>query len=111
LAFDLLSLQGHDWRQHIYQELKDQLRHIFSQIDNNQAIRLIPSYTDAEKIRSLVFDYKGEGIVAKRLNSLYHPGKDHHDLFKIKNWRTIQGIVTSFDPKNGYFTIEASTDS
>lgn len=111
LAFDLLSLQGHDWRQHIYQERKDQLSHIFSQIDNNQAIRLIPSYTDAEKIRSLVFDYKGEGIVAKRLNSLYHPGKDHHDWFKIKNWRTIQGIVTSFDPKNGYFTIEASTDS
>lgn len=44
-------------------------------------------------------------MIAKRKNSTYSAGKKNQDWFKIKNWRTIQGIVTELNVENAYFTV------
>lgn len=65
-------------------------------------VDVFATWEEAEKI---VFRYKGEGVVAKRKSSTYHPGKKHRDWFKVKNWRRINGLLTAFDAENDYFDV------
>lgn len=65
----------------------------------------VPYFKESSKVCDLVFTHKGEGIIAKRINSKYHYGNRHQDWFKIKNWRTIRGFLTSYDSNNNYFSI------
>lgn len=44
-------------------------------------------------------------MVAKRRTSTYQTGKQHHDWYKIKNWRVIHGFLIAYDTGNDYFDI------
>ncbi|MFZ3579813.1 DNA ligase D [Virgibacillus sp. DJP39] len=111
LAFDLLQQQGSSLTKKSYKERKKQLKKLFKLGEFEESLTrlnlfcFIPSYEDSDYLWKQVFDYKGEGIIVKRVNSLYNAGKQHGDWYKIKNWRRLSGILTFFDTKNDYFTV------
>ena len=111
LAFDLLHQKGTSLMNKSFTERKKQLSAFFTlakfdlQITHLNRMCFIPSCKDASKLGREVFANKGEGVIAKRKNSLYSSGKHHNDWFKIKNWRTLDGILTFYDTKNDYFTV------
>src|SRR5699024_10824060 len=73
--------------------------------DSKNRIELVNTYTCPKSLQSLIFNHKGEGIITKRKKSAYQTGKRHHDWFKIKNWRTFAGFLTTYHPRNDYFTV------
>lgn len=109
LAFDLLQQKGTNYSDKPYHERKAALQGFFEKIKTDkpyhQAVDLIKAYDNADELQEIVFNYKGEGVIAKRKASTYHEGKNHQDWFKIKNWRTIHGFLTEFHPTNDYFTV------
>lgn len=105
LAFDLLHYKGSDYKKETYQQRKSMLDDFFAITDLGGRIGFIEAYDDAETLGGIVFDFQAEGMVAKRKESIYHHGKGHHDWFKIKNWRTIHGFLTHYNPENAYFTV------
>src|SRR5699024_12039888 len=92
-------------------ERKQQLHRIFQQWRDSQHVQSVNFYENKDELKDIVFSYKGEGIIAKRRDSLYIPGKNHHDWLKIKNWRNVQGFLTAFNTENQYFTVEVFDDS
>jgi len=104
LAFELLELAGTLQMEKSYVNRKEQLQHVFKLLQDQERIKQIQAYEDPNELRKIVFNSKGEGIIAKRKNSSYLEGKKHHDWFKIKNWRTIQVFLTEYNPENDYFT-------
>lgn len=113
LCFDFLCVAGKSLHELPYLERKNKLAALMKKLDFNatrwikwqERLGYIDSYHDAHKLYDLVRAGFGEGIIAKRRDSLYQVGKQHHDWFKVKNWRTITGIITSYDGSNGYFSL------
>lgn len=109
MLFDILSINGEDYTHKRLEERKQILQHICHEIHQDQhthhLLQDVTYVEDPQQLQHMIVDHQGEGIVAKRKNSHYVHGKNHHDWFKIKNWRTIYGCLTIFDPGNGYFTI------
>ncbi|UFT99004.1 DNA ligase D [Radiobacillus kanasensis] len=111
LAFDLLTLKGKSLLSKPFSERKEKL-HVFlmkllptSSILWDQRLGYVQTYSNSDELWDILTEHKGEGVVAKRITSKYIDGKSHSDWFKIKNWRTIRGFITSYDQKNGYFTL------
>ncbi|MDY0394289.1 DNA ligase D [Virgibacillus halophilus] len=87
-----------------HEQRRKKLLHVFQKLSlPTSRIQLVDSYRDAEALWKLIFDHKGEGLIAKRQKSVYAPGKNHHDWLKIKNWRIIHVILSSYQPSNDYF--------
>ncbi len=105
MAFDLLQLNGEDLYQDNIQVRKRLLNDVFRKAKLNLRIYLVDTYENFDKLWQIIFDFKAEGMIVKRKNSLYYEGKKHRDWFKIKNWRTIKGFLTHLDTENGYFTV------
>src|SRR5690625_1588533 len=79
--------------------------------DSHQPIAMIEAHDNADVLQEIVFNHKGEGIIAKRKSSPYREGKSHQDWFKVKNWRTIYGFLTHSNTKNGHFTVHVYDDT
>lgn len=106
MAFDLLMCEGAPFADQPYDQRKKKLLDIFGHEDKLGACLHYVGYTEnANALWKEVFAHKAEGMVAKRKKSRYQPDKKHHDWFKIKNWRTIEGFLTFYNPKNDYFTV------
>ncbi|GGF19786.1 bifunctional non-homologous end joining protein LigD [Halobacillus andaensis] len=73
---------------------------------NLSRIKVVEAFQDWNTAHKIVFDYLGEGIVAKRKSSLYTYSKRSKEWLKIKLWRTISGFLTEYNPENDYFTAE-----
>lgn len=111
LAFDILEMSGQDFRSLPYLERKNILRNWIT--DNNlprkvcitkEKIQLIEATKDSRELWEKVTESGGEGIVAKRIDSLWTPGKSDVWL-KIKNRRRNLFIITGFNRDNGYFSV------
>ncbi|MFA1822455.1 DNA ligase D [Virgibacillus oceani] len=106
LAFDLLEIKGTSCHKRDLENRKKQLQQLFQNGGINQRIQLVKSYVNKDELKDIIFEHKGEGMVAKRKDSHYLSGKNHHDWVKIKNWRNGQGFLTAFNTENNYFTVE-----
>ncbi len=110
LAFDLLQLSGKDLSKKPFEERKKQLTSFFDKAEIRRdlwnRIGYIEAFENADELWKIIFDHKGEGMIAKRKKSSYRAGKAHQDWYKIKNWRLIHGFLTAYDSKNGYFTVQ-----
>src|SRR6185312_7552912 len=97
--FDLLQLNGHDTTGLTLLERKELLQKI---IPKNEVIK----YSDhvAEKGKSF-FKVSGEkhleGIMAKKADSKYYPGKRTSDWLKIKHHKTQEAIVAGYTQPSG----------
>ncbi|MEJ8776733.1 DNA ligase D [Pseudogracilibacillus sp. ICA-222130] len=105
MAFDLLQYKG----EYLYHKKllyrKQLLKELFTASSLKVRIQFIHTYENGKNLWKKVYDYKGEGLIAKRKNSVYLEGKKHRDWYKIKNWRKVQGFLTHMDMVNGYFLV------
>ncbi|MBC5635582.1 DNA ligase D [Ornithinibacillus sp. BX22] len=110
LAFDLFVLAGSDISKKPYETRKSALSSFFDKgkICRHAGNRIgyVKAFEDPDELWKVVFNHKGEGIIAKRKKSPYRPGKAHQDWYKIKNWRLIHAFLTAYDSKNDYFTVQ-----
>jgi len=104
MIFDLLELKGKSLTEIGFMKRKKQLEYFFEYMEGQDHLKKVQAYENSDVLRSTVFHFKGEGIIAKRNNSLYQTGKKHRDWFKVKNWRTIEAFLIAYDPENGYFS-------
>ncbi|WP_309228357.1 DNA ligase D [Virgibacillus saliphilus] len=105
LVFDLVQYRGTDCTKKSIQHRKALLADIYAVMGRNNRVDFIQTYDNPDELGTIIFDYKAEGMIAKRKNSVYHSGKDHNDWFKIKNWRKVFGFLTHYNPENDYFTV------
>lgn len=107
MAFDVLLLADLNVTEDVYIHRKEKLKKVLRILESNtfKRINYIPFFEQPYHIWDIVFKHKSEGIIAKRKRSKYSHGKKHRDWFKIKNWRRVQGFLTSYDYKNEYFTV------
>lgn len=111
LGFDLLHQKETSLEKSAFSERKKKLLAFFKlakfdqQITRSNRLCYVPFYEDSSELWKEIFANKGEGVIAKRKDSPYNSGKHHNDWFKIKNWRTLDGILTSYDTENDYFTV------
>ncbi|MBM7634627.1 DNA ligase D [Geomicrobium sediminis] len=110
MAFDLTRYAGVEIRDLPLEKRKKRLGTITNCIPNDDRFCVVETFTELSVIEKFVFDYQCEGLVAKKKASVYQKGKQHHDWLKIKNWRVIQGIITQYNPSNGYFAVQAYED-
>ncbi|ARI75814.1 DNA ligase D [Halobacillus mangrovi] len=100
MAFDFINKPNET-----YKKRKQQLKEIIHHLDSPR-IQYVQEYKEINDIKSIVFTHLGEGIIAKTTNSKYTPGKRVRSWIKYKNWRSVSGFLTSFNPQNSYYQIE-----
>lgn len=106
MAFDLIAINDTDMIDLTFDERKRTLADVFAgKRSLGDRLHHISSSDNAEALWQDIFAHKGEGMIAKRKDSRYQPGKKHHDWFKVKNWRTIKAFLTFYEPNNDYFTV------
>lgn len=98
-VFDLLSLDGQNTTQLTLTERKELLKKV---LPENEVIR----YSDHILNNGLDFynvtGEKGlEGMMAKKIDSLYFPGKRTSDWLKIKHHKTMEAIIVGFTEPTG----------
>ena len=115
LAFDLLQLSGKDLTKNPFDKRKESLSAFFDKAEIRRdmwnRIGYVESFQNPNELWKLIFDHKGEGMIAKRKKSTYGTGKKHRDWYKIKNWRLIHGFLTAYDSKNDYFDVQVFDDN
>ena len=108
VAFDCLADGDDDLRQRPFSERRSRLERVAA--DPPESVRLTPSTTDPELARRWfeVFEGAGlDGVIAKRAESAYEPGK--RTMAKIKHARTADCVVAGFRwHKNGPGTLIGS---
>lgn len=115
LVFDILEIKGTDLTRKDFTYRKKSLSNFFdtSYISRGlwNPLGMVEAFQNPNELWRIIFEHKGEGMVAKRKKSSYIKGKGHQDWFKIKNWRLIHGILTSYDNENGYFDVQVLDDN
>ncbi|RWZ58756.1 DNA ligase D [Halobacillus fulvus] len=105
VAFDILL--DPKWK---LNKRRQVLKDVIKKLPTNR-IQLIESFTKAEDVKAIVHTHQGEGIVAKKKDSFYQEDIRSKDWQKVKNWRTISGFLTHFDPSNDYFQLAIMEDA
>lgn len=93
MVFDLLFLNGQDLRQLSTQKRLEHLDEIFV---NQHLAALVESFDQGVALYHAVDKMGLEGIVAKRRDSPYLPGKHHQAWFKIKCRRSQECLIGGY---------------
>jgi bifunctional non-homologous end joining protein LigD len=95
MIFDLLRLDGHDLVSVPYVDRRAAL----VELDLNGEHWLVPPmFDDGPATRAASREYDLEGVVAKRLSSVYRPGIRSPDWIKVKTERVSDFVVGGFRP-------------
>ena len=95
VAFDLLALGDSNLMRKPFEERRDTLREALD--EGTESVFLTPSTNDLERAKKWFREFEGaglDGIVAKRLDKPYEPGK--RTMFKVKHERTADCVVAGF---------------
>ncbi|MDP5276661.1 ATP-dependent DNA ligase [Chengkuizengella axinellae] len=82
VLFDLLYLNGVDWRKKPFRERYKMLQSLFPK--TSSSLFVTDLFYDGEDLWNWVASNQWEGIVSKKLTSTYHDGKKHTDWYKKK---------------------------
>jgi bifunctional non-homologous end joining protein LigD len=97
--FDLLNLNGHDTTGLALVERKELLQKIIPQ---NEVIKYSDHILESGKsFFQVSTDNNLEGIIAKKINSKYYPGKRTTEWLKIKNHKTQEAIIAGYTEPGG----------
>lgn len=97
VAFDLLYIDRNNLFTARYVDRRKELERLAALFDRDQSLWLCPSYSgNGHKVFEAMAENKMEGIVAKRDNSSYVPGKKNSSWLKVKCWRQGQFIVGGY---------------
>ncbi|WP_326522468.1 non-homologous end-joining DNA ligase [Cellulomonas alba] len=92
VVFDVLRLYGVDLTRSPY----DERRATLERLDLPENVQLSPVYTDGEDLWRATADHGLEGVVAKRRDSLYQPGRRSGDWVKSAHRRTRAALVAGW---------------
>jgi bifunctional non-homologous end joining protein LigD len=98
VCFDLLHFAGLNLRQHAY---VDRRRYLLQCVLPSDHIQLIHASQDAETLYAAALEHGFEGIVGKRMDSTYQPGKRSAAWLKIKKMHTAEFVVGGFTKGKG----------
>lgn len=98
ILFDILQIDGRDLTGTPLYERKDILK---GTVSKSGTITLTDSFTDGEGLYGLMKSKSWEGIVSKKLDSRYLPGKAHNDWFKTKLSRKMLSVIGGVQWKAG----------
>jgi bifunctional non-homologous end joining protein LigD len=84
LVFDIVRLDGRDVTGLTYEERRRLLEQLFDGWDGDPRWRLVTVFDDGPTLLEAVSEQKLEGVVAKRLDSRYEPGKRSRAWVKVK---------------------------
>jgi bifunctional non-homologous end joining protein LigD len=97
--FDLLSLEGKDMQSLPLLERKAQISTL---IKGNDILRYSDHVlADGKDFFQLVIEHDLEGMIAKRIESIYHQGIRSRDWLKIKHQHNQEAIIVGFTPPQG----------
>ncbi|NBJ69730.1 MULTISPECIES: DNA ligase D [Clostridia] len=105
MVFDILQHQGESMLSIELEKRKEYLQLLFKTYPFSQELIYVTSYKNPDQLWKEIFRHLGEGMIAKRKNSLYKQGSNHQDWYKIKNWRSLSGFLTALDKNNDYFQV------
>lgn len=97
IIFDILTLNWTDVRKLPLHERQGILK---ACVSGSPTAALTDSFGDGEVLLELMKQKNMEGIVSKRLESVYTPGKRHGDWFKTKITKKLLCIVIGVNIKN-----------
>ncbi|MBD7984323.1 DNA ligase D [Sporosarcina sp. Sa2YVA2] len=112
VAFDILLIKGKEIAGEPFEKRKTKLGELFKTLgqpmevdyQNPIPLQLIKTYKSSKKLWEHIVNNNGEGIIAKKKSSPWISGKRTDQWIKVKNWRTVNIIVTRYVKANGFFT-------
>ena len=99
IVFDLMALNGEPL---IHKPLKERSILLREHVKTGSFTAVTDDFDNGSELFLLMKEKGWEGIVSKKKNSLYLPGKTHHDWFKTKLFRRILSIVAGVTLREGY---------
>jgi DNA ligase D-like protein (predicted ligase) len=105
LAFDLLMENGLYLVKKPFIKRKKRLEKIIEQMENQLFVTFVPYYDDPALLWKLVGKAKGEGVIAKRKESLWQEGQRSNQWLKIKNMLIATFFILAYDESNAFFHI------
>jgi bifunctional non-homologous end joining protein LigD len=98
-VFDLLEVEGEPQIDLPLVERRKRLERLLDK--RNRTVRLSESFDDGEALYRAAKEQKLEGIIAKRLDSRYAPGKRTRDWLKIKTHGRQEFVIVGFTKGTG----------
>ena len=98
VCFDLLHLAGLNLRRATY---GDRHRYLSQCLAPSPHLQLVHSSGDAEQLYDAALEQGFEGIVAKRLDSLYQPGERSKSWLKLKALKSSEFVVGGYTRGTG----------
>jgi len=92
-VFDILERDGKDITSLPLEERK---RHLHEVLLDGDHIQSIVSTKDGHRLWSIVEERMLEGVMAKRIDSVYEPGKRSEAWIKIKALKTLDCVIIGF---------------
>lgn len=94
-----------------YNDRIEYVRNLECDCNDMDYIEFAKRYTNnLENILQKIFEDGGEGMVFRKKDSVYQPGKRPKDIFKIKTEETIDAVIMGFvDPVKEYTGTELDT--
>ncbi|WP_163102707.1 DNA ligase D [Peribacillus alkalitolerans] len=113
MCFDLLELNGKTFFNVPLTERKNTLlkwfetQHLSTDRgpNTNQLIQYVPYDSDDLKLWELLVLHDAEGMIMKRADSLWEEGVRTRNWLKIKNKKSVDCFLYSYNRENGYFDI------
>ncbi len=93
MIFDVLSANGTDIRAVPYVERRAWLESVGQRLGGSGRWVIPPQFADGEATLEAARSLSLEGVVAKRLNSVYRPGARTPDWIKVKDDRTGEYVI------------------
>lgn len=105
MAFDLL-MENETYITHLpFLERKERLRTITTKMSEEAFVKLVEPYESGQELWELVSKSHGEGIIAKKKESLWVAGQRTSHWVKIKNMKVATFFIIAYDEKNAFFHI------
>jgi bifunctional non-homologous end joining protein LigD len=98
-VFDLLELEGEPLLDRPLSERRERLEKLLDR--RNKAVRLSEAFDDGEALLTAAKEQKLEGIIAKRADSIYQPGKRTRDWLKVKTHGRQEFIIAGYTRGQG----------
>lgn len=98
LCFDLLHYGGLDLRRSVY---ADRRRYLAQCLLPTSHVQIVHAAADAEKLYAAALESGFEGVVAKRKDAIYQPGKRSGAWLKIKSTQTSDFVVGGYTKGKG----------
>lgn len=100
-VFDILYLNGHETIDMELRDRKELLDHVFEQIDSGFILKTETVDKKGISFFQKIKKEKGEGIIAKRKDSTYQPGKRNTDWLKIKTDQRQEAVICGYTEPQG----------